>query len=483
MIYLQLLLLPLSMAAGCFLLRKRTTVVTLAGVATLIAQVLLVLQIPLDNPVRLLGVSLTLNDLTRLFLVTFLILGAIAFVAARDLPHGENFVPVALVMLTLSGSILLLQDLFIVALLLVAASFAAVLAIVDLPPNTGGLIATRTIASALKYLVLMVIAAVLIYLGLVFLDIYRPGELPGRIPLARFVLALLSGGFALRLGLLPFHAWLLDITEDAEPMATALIVAVLNTTALLVLVLIFQSFPVLLIENPNGLVLMRLGALVTSLFAGLLALGQTAMRRMVAYLLIFNCGIVFYGLVSLSPNGLAGAVFGALNQAIAALLIFMSVGLLEQPDGRPGTTPRRDLLRRWPVAGAGFIGGCMALLGLPPFSGFTGMLLVFQAATTHGWIEVVPIVFSILFATLAFARILWERLLGPSEDLPMAVPILLGETELDRPAERRLTREPPVSAVMTVLLLVVTLGIGLQPQPVLALIDGAIRGLAFIKAL
>lgn len=471
------------MAASCFILRKHTGFVIAMAVSVVLTQAVLVSRLPIDEPTRLLGVTLTLNALTQMFMFVFLGISAVAFVATWHLPHGENFVPVGLLILSLVCTILLLQDPFIVSLLLVGAGIAAILAIVDLPTGSGVLVGTRVLATALKYLVLMVLAGVLMYFGFVLADIYRPGELPGRIPLARFILALLAAGFSLRLALIPFHTWLPDVIEDAAPMVSALIVAVINITSLLVLVLSFQRFPVLLVENPTGLVVLRIGGMITCVFGAFIALSQTNMRRTVAYLLIYDSGMIFYGLASVSALGLTGAIFEALNLALAVMLIFVSVGLLERPDGRTPGIIRQDLLRRWPIAGLGLLGGCLTLLGVPPFCGFASKLLIYRASTQHHWLEPILLLLSTVVAVLALMRLARDRLLGPSDVVPMAEPVMLGEIDLDRPAERRLEGEPPGTAILALLLLVACLGIGLYPQPLLDTIGEVIRGLTFIRAL
>src|SRR5262245_21430865 len=81
MAYLLLIAFPTVMAASCFVLRKQTHLVIVAAVATALAQLALVAQLPLDEPARLLGLTLTLDPLSRLFLLTFLCVGALAFLA------------------------------------------------------------------------------------------------------------------------------------------------------------------------------------------------------------------------------------------------------------------------------------------------------------------------------------------------------------------------------------------------------------------
>jgi formate hydrogenlyase subunit 3/multisubunit Na+/H+ antiporter MnhD subunit len=483
MLYLLTILFPIAIAASCFILRTYTRLsIAIAGGAVL-TLAFLVAQIPIDDPARFLGVTLILSQLGRVFLFLFLAVVAIALFASWHLPHGENFVSVALLMLALICAVLLLQDPFLVSLLLIGAGLAAVLAIVDLPTGSGVLLGTRVIATALKYLVLTMIAGMLMYLGFVLADVYELGQLPGRIPLTRFVLALIAAGFALRLAVIPFHSWLPDLVEDAAPLVSALIVAVVNTTSLLVLILSFQRFPILISENAFGLQVIQIIGLITALLGALLALVQPNLRRGLAYLLIYDAGIVLFGVCSINQLGLAGALFHTISQIAVVMLLFVALAQLEQPDGRTPGVVRRDLLRRWPIAGICFLAGGFALLGVPPFSSFVGKYLIYQAAAQQGPWFLGLLVGSSLIAALALLRLAREWLLGPAEELPVEEPLMLGETDLDRPAVRRLAPEPRSTAFLTMGLVTLCLILGLYPVPLLDLISDVVRSLTFIRAL
>jgi formate hydrogenlyase subunit 3/multisubunit Na+/H+ antiporter MnhD subunit len=483
MLYLLIILFPFSMAAGVFILRKQAWLAVMLGVATLLAQFALALALPVDRPARLLGLTLTLDPLGRLFLLAFLAIGAASFLATLRLPHGENYIPVALLILGLVGAtLLLLQEPFTVALLLISAGLITVLAIVDLPTGSPGLVGRQVIATALKYLVLMVVAGVMMYLAFVLITIYEPGEAPGRVSPARLALALIAVGFGLRLAVLPFHSWLPDLVEHAAPMVVVLVVAVINTTSLLFLVQSLRFFPIIVFENERGMaILMVIGGL-TALLGGGLALAQERMRRAFGYLLVYNAGMVLFGLATASAPGLAGALFEAFTQLIATTLIFVCLALLEQPDGRPGNVRRHDLLWRWPVAGAGLLGGSLTLLGLPPLAGFVGKLLLYQAAAQQGPGYLALLLAATGLAALALTRVARERLFGLPEELAREEHTpRLGETELDRPAERRLAPEPRGLALLATALLALCLALGLYPEPLLATINEAVRGLPFVR--
>jgi formate hydrogenlyase subunit 3/multisubunit Na+/H+ antiporter MnhD subunit len=272
-------------------------------------------------------------------------------------------------------------------------------------------------------------------------------------------------------------------------MTSVLIVAVINAATLLFLIESIQFFfyPVEVIggtESARGMMLLMAIAVVTALLGGLLALTQGGMRRTIGYLVVYNAGMILFGLATLDSLGVAGALFEALNQTIIVLLLFLSIGLLERPDGRPTNVVRRDLLWRWPVAGTGLLCGGLALLGLPPFNGFAGKLLLYEAAARRGGPYLVLLLIATALALLALLRLARERLFGPSEqDIVEEAPILLGTTELDRQAERRLEPEPRGMAILVALLMALCLGIGLYPQPLLATINEVIRGLTFIQPL
>lgn len=488
MIYLLLICFPIAMGAGCFVLRAQTRLVIGVAAAALLAQMLLVAQLPLDQPARLLGMILTLDPLGRLFLLTFLGIGVLTLLASWRIPHGENFVPITVMILgMISAILLLLQEPFIASLLLISTGLLAVLAIVDLPTGSSALVGRATIATALKYLVLMLIAGAMMYMGFVLASVAQPGLAASQISPARLVLALIVVGFGMRLAIVPFHSWLPDLAEDAAPMVTVLVVAVINVTSLLFLIGAFQFvlFPFEIIGGPGNQrstdLLMALGIL-TALLGGALALAQTAIRRTIGYLIVYNAGMVLFGLASQDRLGVSGALFEAWNQSIVTLLLFVSIGLLERPDGRPAGMARRDLLWRWPIAGSGLLGGGLALLGLPPFNGFASKLLLYEAAARHGTPYVALLLLASALALLALVRLARERLFGPPEDQPAEeTPILLGTTDLDRPSERRLEPEPRGLALLVGLLLALCLAIGLYPQPLLATINEVTRGLTFVQ--
>lgn len=481
MLYLLLIFFPISMAFSAFLLRRLPRIAIGLGIGALIVELLLAVQVRVDDPVRVLGVTFLLSPLNQIFLFLFLGVGITTLIAALVLPHGEHFSAIGLLTTGQTMAILLMQDSFVTALVLVTIGLTTVLAIVDLPFGAGVLVSRQTLVTALKYLVLMVIASILLYIAYVLTDIFRPGELPGRISPARFILALLAAGFALRMALTPFHSWLVDLVSYAGSLAAILIIALPTPASLLVFLLTLQSFPTLIFEGGQALVVLRIGAAISAVLASALALTAGSLHQRIAYLIATNCGIIFYSFVSLSLAGLSSAILGVINLALAVTTVLISLALLGYPDGRLLATSRSDLFWHRPMAGAGLLGGGLALIGWLPSPGGTSYLLALQTAAAMHWLELLALLIAMALAALTLAQLAVQYLIGSGEVPADEEPPLLGETILDRPPPPRYVGEPAGVAGLIALLLITMLIIGAFPNLLLPTIEAAVRSLATLS--
>jgi formate hydrogenlyase subunit 3/multisubunit Na+/H+ antiporter MnhD subunit len=342
------------------------------------------------------------------------------------------------------------------------------------------LVERSPLITALHYLVLVLLSGFAMYMAFVLLTIYWPTETNGQASPSHLIIALLIVGFGMRFAIFPFHSWLIEVAEFSAPMVTVFIITALNSTGLLFLISTFQFFPIIVTENERGMhVLMALGG-VTMIVSALFGLATPHLRRTPTYLIVGNSGFMLVGVASASSSGLAGSILELFNHMIAVMVIYVSIALLERPDGRPVVTIRRDLLWRWPLAGSGFIGGCLLLLGAPPFSSFTSKVLVYDAAAHTGAGYVVLLGIGTLLMLAAIARLLYERLLGAAEELPTEeMPILMATSEIST-SDRRQLLEPVGLTIVMFVLLGISAVVGIYPQLLLTTIESVIRGLTFV---
>jgi formate hydrogenlyase subunit 3/multisubunit Na+/H+ antiporter MnhD subunit len=104
-------------------------------------------------------------------------------------------------------------------------------------------------------------------------------------------------------------------------------------------------------------------------------------------------------------------MIGVTVHALAKALLFASVSAAEV-DG-PVTLDTRGLAARYPIAGAGFVLGALAILGVPPTMGFIAHWRLYGAAAqVDGWLLVAMLLATAL-AVLAYARVIAWCWWGP----------------------------------------------------------------------
>ena len=239
----------------------------------------------------------------------------------------------------------------------------------------------------------------------------------------KLVVALLIVGFTFKLGLIPFYFWLPAVASAAAPMTTALIVSMLDIATFTELAALREVSPWVLGEyTPLWVAVASL-----SMFGGaLLALAQTDLKRMLAFSTIDDLGFLLLGMSIGSPVAMAGAWIGAGSHALSKLILFGAVGFAERQIGQPVTLDTRGLSARLPLAGASFIIGALAFIGVPPGFGFVAYWRIYAAATQFGG----PVLIAALLVVaaldlLCYVRAIHRTWLGPPEVPVTAAPAYL----------------------------------------------------------
>ena len=426
--------LPLGGAVVCLAVRARpwpaTALAVVIGGLTLAAWLaapesevtLLGLAYRLDPPRRLAGVALAGGVLALLWL-------------DRLVGRGRKFAAVSLTVAGTGAGALLVQDVRAGAVLLLGASAAALFALLDQPltaagadrglgafpilprPDAAGaaLPPPPALAAALKYLALMVLAAVAFIVAFVLLDRYRLE--PEQDVRLKLVLGFLAVGLGLRLGAAPLHAWVSDLCAATPPAAALLVLAIINTVTVFFAAQVLAGAPMILLANPLGRDLLLGGSALGVLLAGVLAWSPAAqgdLRRLVAVALIGQVSCSLFGLGAGSRAGFCGALAGTLAAEGGALLALGAAGLIADRLGTADPAALPGLGRRAPGFTLALVVGLGLILGVPPLAGFAGRLLVFQAAVQQGpgwpWVVALAVGLALLAGGLVRALApLWAR--------------------------------------------------------------------------
>jgi NADH-quinone oxidoreductase subunit L len=189
----------------------------------------------------------------------------------------------------------------------------------------------------------------------------------------------LLGGAVAKSAQLPLQTWLPDAMEGPTPVS-ALIHAATMVTAGVYLIArthaLFEAAPKVL-ELAAGL-----GA-ATLLLAGLIALVQTDIKRVIAYSTMSQIGYMF---LAAGLGAYANGMFHLMTHAFFKALLFMAAGIVIHALAGEQDMRRMGGLRKFmPWTYAAFLVGALALAGVPPFSGFFSKDSILAAALAHGW--------------------------------------------------------------------------------------------------
>src|SRR5438132_5807107 len=178
---------------------------------------------------------------------------------------------------------------------------------------------------------------------------------------------------------IPLFVWLPDAMAGPTPVSALIHAATMVTAGVYLIVRchsIFEQAPHVE-ELAAGL---GAGTLVV---AGLIALVQTDIKRVIAYSTMSQIGYMFLGA---GLGAYANAEFHLLTHAFFKALLFLAAGLvIHALAGEQDIRKMGGVGRLMPVTRITFLIGSLALVGVPPFSGFFSKDSIIAAAMTRGW--------------------------------------------------------------------------------------------------
>lgn len=208
--------------------------------------------------------------------------------------------------------------------------------------------------------------------------------------------------FAIKAPFFPFHTWLPDAGRAAPAGAAALLVGVLDKVGTFgILRYCLPLFP----EASKWFAPWALAlGLIGILYAALLAVGQSDLKRLVSYTSIAHFGFIGVGIFAFTTQAGTGAVLYMLNHGLATGLLFLVVGMLIARRGSSLISDFGGAGKLVPLlAGVLFFAG-LASLALPGTAPFVSEFLVLIGTFT---VNKPVAVIATLGIVLAAAYVLW----------------------------------------------------------------------------
>jgi hydrogenase-4 component F len=238
---------------------------------------------------------------------------------------------------------------------------------------------------------------------------------------------LLLVGYGTKAGLAPMHTWLPDAHSEGPAPVSAMLSGALLNTAMLGIARFLTITDAVNHSLLARTVLVVFGAF-SLLVAALFIVRQEGIKRLMAYSSIEHMGVLALGFGFGGPLAIAATLYHMLNHSLNKSLMFFGAGNVMRVYGTKNIGAIRAVWSRFPVTGALWLAGAVAITGAPPFGLFLSEVTLMRAgfATPNAWAVIVLLVLLIVIF-IGFLNHFRTMYLAPSPETPATVP---GDTRL-----------------------------------------------------
>ena len=262
--------------------------------------------------------------------------------------------------------------------------------------------------------------------------------------------------FAIKVPLFPLHTWLPDAHVEAPTAGSVILAGVmlkLGTYGFLRFGL--YLFPGAAVWAAPGLVTL---GVIGIIYGAIVAAMQKDLKRLVAYSSVAHLGFIVVGTFALTSQGLTGGVLQMVNHGISTGALFLLVGMIYDRRHTRLIAELGGLQKVAPILAGVFMLVMLSSIGLPALNGFVGEYLILLGSfVTRRWWTVVAaggVILAAVYLLWMFQRVMFGTL---------------------REAYRALPDLSPLEVVCAVPLLVLTVLLGVFPQPAIAIIEPSVQ--------
>ena len=176
---------------------------------------------------------------------------------------------------------------------------------------------------------------------------------------------------------IPLYTWLPDAMAGPTPVSALIHAATMVTAGIYMI----ARSNVLFSMSEFTMHLIAIIGLATALFSATIAIKQNDIKKVLAYSTVSQLGYMFLGL---GCGAYTGAVFHVMTHAFFKALLFLGAGsVIHAMHHEQDIRNMGGLKKKLPITHITFLLGCIAISGIPPFSGFFSKDEILAAAFAH----------------------------------------------------------------------------------------------------
>lgn len=212
-----------------------------------------------------------------------------------------------------------------------------------------------------------------------------------------WALGLMFVGGAGKSAMFPLHIWLPDAMEGPTPVSALIHAATMVVAGVY---LVARMFPLFIAYAPDTLHIVAYVGAFTAFYAASVACVQSDIKRVLAFSTISQIGFMMVALgvcTSADPHdgglGYMASMFHLFTHAMFKALLFLGAGCIIHAVHSNEMSAMGGLRKYMPITHITFLIACLAIAGIPPFSGFFSkdeiLTACFQFSPAMGWIMTV----------------------------------------------------------------------------------------------
>ncbi len=226
--------------------------------------------------------------------------------------------------------------------------------------------------------------------------------------------------FAIKAPLWPLHTWLPDAATEATPSQAAYLSGVVDKVGTFGMVaLVLPLFPEATQRFAPVVVTL---AVISILYGGLLAIGQTDIKRIIAFSSISHFGVIVLGIFALTSLGTAGSTFYMVSHGLSTTALFVVAGLLIARRGSRQLADFGGVQKPAPVLAGFLLVAGLSGLAMPGLSTFVSEFLVlagtFSRYQVAAALATVGIILSALYILIMYQRTMTGPTTAQTESTP-----------------------------------------------------------------
>ena len=255
----------------------------------------------------------------------------------------------------------------------------------------------QAVAAAKKYLFYSIFGATLGLLGMFFAGTYGtslsfmaggvldPARISGKENVLLWAAFLSIAGFGAKAGMFPLHAWLPAAHPVAPAPASAVLSGVITKAGVLCIIrLVYQVFGVDFLRGTWVQKALIVLALITVFMGSMMAFGEDLLKRRLAYSTVSQVSYVLFGVFTMNPTALLGALLHAAYHSIIKDGLFLGAGAIIFCTHKEYVSQLTGLGKKMPVTFGCFTICSLGLIGIPPFAGFLSKWYLAQGSLGEG---------------------------------------------------------------------------------------------------